>query len=289
MRRHRGAATAPVSGTIPRRRHRRARAYPYGVYRFLGTPRWLGVAALALFLAAVMVMLGNWQLDRYHQKVAINDRIDGAARADPVPVGTVLRTGQAPPADAAYTRVTATGRYDVTHEILVRGRTLDGRVGFEVLTPLVLDSGAAVLVDRGWVPPARGGSTLSASAVPAPPGGVVSVTGAVRLSERPIGRVERRDGRLEARGIAAAQLAGALPYPLLDGYVTIRQDGLKPIEAEHVGTLQNAGYAVQWWAFAALTLFGYGYLARRQARGDEAGEAGADLVMDRLDREEAPA
>jgi len=32
------------------------------------------------------------------------------------------------------------------------------------------------------------------------------------------------------------------------------------------GTLQNGGYALQWWAFAAMTLVGYGYLARRQAR-----------------------
>ena len=28
---------------------------------------------------------------------------------------------------------------------------------------------------------------------------------------------------------------------------------------------QNAGYVVQWWAFAALTLYGYVYLARREA------------------------
>jgi cytochrome oxidase assembly protein ShyY1 len=27
----------------------------------------------------------------------------------------------------------------------------------------------------------------------------------------------------------------------------------------------NAGYVIQWWAFAALTLAGFGYLAYREA------------------------
>ena len=55
---------------------------------------------------------------------------------------------------------------------------------------------------------------------------------------------------------------------MLGGYVTVEQDGLAPIAVEYEGTLQNAGYALQWWAFAALTVVGFGYLARRQARED---------------------
>ena len=51
------------------------------MYRFLLTRRWLGLAALMFGLAVVMVGLGNWQLSRYQQKVAINDRIDDAYRA----------------------------------------------------------------------------------------------------------------------------------------------------------------------------------------------------------------
>jgi len=233
------------------------------VYRFLLSRRWLGFAALAVVLAAVMVGLGNWQLDRYHQKVAINDRIDAAARAAPVPATDVLRPGDAPAKAQRYTRVSASGRYDPAHEILVSGRTVDGRVGFEVLTPLVLPGGAALVVDRGWV--AAGAGASDVPAVPAAPGGDVTVLGAVRLPERALGRVETLGGRLQVRRISPAQLAGALPYPVLGGYVTTTQDGLTPIAVEYEGTLQNGGYALQWWAFAALTLVGYGYLARRHA------------------------
>src|SRR5215470_4644264 len=101
-------------------------------------------------LAAIMVGLGFWQLDRFHQRSAINDRIDAGASAQPVPLSSVLpAVGVVPAASVLWTRVTVTGTYDAAHQILARARTVDGNVGFEVLTPLVLASGDAVLVDRG--------------------------------------------------------------------------------------------------------------------------------------------
>ena len=252
------------------------------MYRFLLTRRWLGLAALMAGLAVVMVGLGNWQLDRYHQKTAINDRIDAAATAAPVPVTNVLVTGRAPTKGQRYTKVTATGRYDTANEILARGRTVDGQVGFEVITPLVLSDGTALLVDRGWV--AAGVDAATVPDYPAAPGGDVTVTGAVRLPERRLGTVERTGGHLQVRRINPALLAGELPYPVLGGYVSTEQEGLRPITVEYEGTLQNGGYALQWWAFAALTVVGYVYLVRRQVR-----ENRPEPVERDLDRESAPA
>jgi len=37
------------------------------------------------------------------------------------------------------------------------------------------------------------------------------------------------------------------------------------IPADHENAAMNAGYVVQWWAFALLTLAGYVYLVRREA------------------------
>lgn len=238
--------------------------YSCTVYRFLLTRRWLGFAALMGTLATIMVGLGNWQLSRYDQKVAINDRIEAAAKSAPVPVTDVLATGRVPAGNQRYTKVTATGRYDVTQEILVRGRTHNGRVGYEVLTPLLLPGGNALLVNRGWV--AAAASAREVPSIPAAPTGEVTVVGAVRLPERAVGRVETLEGRHQVRRISPTQLAGTLPYPVLGGYITVEQDGLVPIAVEYEGTLQNGGYALQWWAFAALTLVGFGYLARRHAR-----------------------
>jgi cytochrome oxidase assembly protein ShyY1 len=235
------------------------------VYRFLLTPRWLGFAALILVLAAVMAGLGDWQLNRYQQRSEINSRIDATGRAAPVPVADVLRVGATPPKGVRYTRVTATGHYDPVQEVLVRGRTVDGRVGFEVVTPLVLADGSALLVDRGWIPPARGSASAEPT-VPAAPAGPVTVVGTVRLSEHPNSKVGRRGSRYETRAISSVQLAEALPYRLLGGYVTTDQDGLVAVPIDRENALMNAGYVVQWWAFALLCLIGFGYLARRETR-----------------------
>ena len=41
----------------------------------------------------------------------------------------------------------------------------------------------------------------------------------------------------------------------------------------------NAGYVVQWWAFALLTLAGFGWAARRQALGPDRFEPAADAPV----------
>jgi cytochrome oxidase assembly protein ShyY1 len=237
------------------------------VYRFLATPRWLGLAGLTLVLAAAMVALGFWQLDRYHERSAFNARVDAAAKAAPTPLTQLLRPGQPPPEAMAWTRVAATGRFDPTHEVLARARTLDGRVGFEVLTPLVLADGSAVLVNRGWLPAPAGDATAQPSVPPAPQG-LVDVVGRVHLPESRPDAPVNRDGHVEVRRIAPAKLAPILPYPLYDAYVYLDSpfdQRLRPLPPEHQNALQNGGYVVQWWMFAAMTLVGYGYLARREA------------------------
>jgi cytochrome oxidase assembly protein ShyY1 len=267
------------------------------VYRFLLTPRWLGALALAVAAAVAMVFLGVWQLHRYEERAATNDRIDAADSAAAVPLSGVLsapatagRAGPAPGHDRAWTKVTVTGRYDPAHEIQARGRTVDGEVGFEIVTPLVLADGTAVLVDRGWIPPA--GDALAAPVVPAAPSGQVTVVGQVHLSESRPTPVARRDGRLDTRRISVPRLAAQMPYPVYGAYVLLTQQtpaadpAFQPIPIDHENAWQNAGYTVQWWLFAAMALFLYGWLARKEAHGDapvaRSRTDGAAASMDRV-------
>jgi surfeit locus 1 family protein len=50
-----------------------------------------------------------------------------------------------------YQKVSAIGRYDVEHQFLLDNQILEGKAGYFVLTPFLLDSGGTVLVNRGWV------------------------------------------------------------------------------------------------------------------------------------------
>ncbi|HEX8632430.1 MAG TPA: SURF1 family protein [Catenuloplanes sp.] len=258
------------------------------MYRFLLSPRWVGLALLTVVLAAVMVQLGNWQLSRYHQRSAINERIDAGERTAPVPLADAVprptapgAAGPAPARDRQWVPVTVTGRYDSGNEILVRGRTVNGRVGFEVLTPLVLADGTAVLIDRGWLP-APAGDATAVPQVPAAPTAEVTVVGRVHLSESRPGAIARRQGRIEVRRVAVGQIAGQVPYPLHGAYLLLTRQSppadptFTAVPIRHENDWQNGGYAVQWWLFAALTLGAYGWLARREAHGDGTAPPGVD-------------
>ncbi|MEV4480346.1 SURF1 family cytochrome oxidase biogenesis protein [Micromonospora coxensis] len=269
------------------------------MYRFLLTPRWLGILALTLVAAGVMVLLGNWQLARYEERTAVNERIDAGSGGTPAPLrdrvpaptGGAGTTGPAPAEEAEWSRVTATGRYDASNVILVRGRTVDRTVGFEVLAPLVLADGSALLVDRGWIPPAPGGGALTVPEVPALPTGEVTVVGRVHPTESGGSGVGRRDGRLETRRVTVDKLARELPYPvhgaylLLDEQTPANDPAFRAVPIGHANNWQNLGYVVQWWIFAAMTLVGYGWVARREAHR----AAGLDKPKAPVDRAAEPA
>src|SRR5262245_60307066 len=91
-----------------------------------------------------MVFLGRWQWGRYELRSDINARIASGPTAEPVPSHAGVKE---------WTRVSVTCEFDPQLEILVRNRTVEGKNGYEILTPLLLSDGTAVLVDRGWVPP----------------------------------------------------------------------------------------------------------------------------------------
>jgi cytochrome oxidase assembly protein ShyY1 len=257
------------------------------VYRFLLTPRWLAGAALAVAAAVVMVFLGNWQLHRYHERTAINDRIDAADSVRAIPMTSILtrpsatsRAGAAPGKNLAWTKITVSGRYDPAHEIQARARTVNGDVGFEIVTPLLLDDGTAVLIDRGWIPAPPGGA-VAAPTVPPAPAGQVTVVGQVHLSESRPTPVEHRDGRLDTRRISVPRLARSLPYPVYGAYVLLTGQtpaadaAFTEVPIDHEDSWQNAGYTIQWWLFAGMALFAFGWQARKEAQEKSASSPGS--------------
>ncbi len=100
---------------------------------------------------ALLVAMGGWQLDRLAWKRALiadfSARMASPARALPPP-----------PVDAAalrYRPIRLQGRFRHDRELYLEARSHQGQAGLHVVTPLVLDDGRVVLVDRGWVPPGR--------------------------------------------------------------------------------------------------------------------------------------
>jgi cytochrome oxidase assembly protein ShyY1 len=240
------------------------------VLRRLVTPRWLGAILLAVLAAFVCYHLGWWQYHRHEAKVERNALLDAHYRADPVPVGSVL-TGSPLPAEAAWTRVGAHGTY-VAGPLFVRGRPLDGAVGYEVLWVLRPDDGGGdVVVDRGWVPQDAAGAERLPSVPPAPTG-PVTVIGWAHGGEEERSAVSS-NGSLAS--IDVAQVASATGTRPLDGYVQLQSetlpDGSSPPRPQPLGDPDrdlgpHLAYAYQWWLAMAVGFVLVGFGVRREER-----------------------
>jgi hypothetical protein len=97
------------------------------------------------------------------------------------------------------------------------------------------------------------------------------VIGRVHAPESRATQAEPFDGRVAVRRIGPSALASSVPYPLYGAYLTLESQtppgdaAFVTIPPDHENATMNAGYVIQWWAFAALTLAGFGYLAYREA------------------------
>ncbi|MEV8564014.1 SURF1 family protein [Streptomyces sp. NPDC051322] len=249
------------------------------MYRFLLTRQWVILTLISLVLMPTMIKLGFWQLHRHQHKVAQNALIARNLEARPVPVGTLTSPGHTVPHAQYWRQVTATGTFDTADEVVVRRRTsADGTVGYHVLTPLVLDNGKVVLVNRGWIP--DDGSQITLPKIPAAPQGRLTVTGRLMADQ-----TTADSGIKDVRGlpphqvmlINSAQQAKALGKPVLGGY--IEQTSPKPKgdtpelipTPEHTDIGPHMAYAVQWWLFTAGVPIGWIVLVRREKRERTAG------------------
>lgn len=251
------------------------------VYRFLLSRQWVILTLLALVLIPSMVELGFWQFHRHQHRVAQNELIAENLEADPVPVEELTSPGHTVPRADYWRTITATGTFDTDHEVVVRRRTnADDRVGFHVLSPLVLSDGRAVLVNRGWVPAADDQKAFPE--VPAPPRGTVTVTGRLKADETTGASGIRDLAGLPPRQVMlinSAQQAELQGREVLGGYLeqtapASGEAGPEQIpEPDHESIGAHMAYAVQWWLFAAAVPLGWVILVRREKR-DQAADSG---------------
>lgn len=263
--------------------------------RAILTPGWLGLIALALvFAGACWFVLAPWQYGRHVERSALNNQIESAMAAAPVPVTDLLVPGAEPPESSGYRLVTATGSYVPEEQAFVRLRQQNGSGAAEVVVPFVLTDGTRILVDRGYIL----NGDLTAGLLPAAlPTGQVTLTGRVSADQPDPSRrpAQIEDGRREVYGIDAATLLGGTAGTRL-GFVQL-VDGapgvLDPIGVPDRDSGPFLSYALQWAVFGAVALLAAGFFAYREVTDplepDGDAPAGPDPVAGSDDAEPAPA
>ncbi|NCF80097.1 MAG: hypothetical protein GWP74_00665, partial [Proteobacteria bacterium] len=106
---------------------------------------WMVVSVLACMLFA---RLGYWQLDRAELRQNQAQTINERALLPPL----TLTDADVEAQELHHRTTMIRGRYEPDYEMHLEGRHHQGRLGFHVITPFRMNSGAGrVLVNRGWV------------------------------------------------------------------------------------------------------------------------------------------
>ncbi|MDF2496608.1 SURF1 family cytochrome oxidase biogenesis protein [Arthrobacter koreensis] len=250
------------------------------MYKFLLSSRWLGWFALVCALAAVCAFLGTWQLDRRNAVREDIGWVETNYSADPVPFEEAAGYFEEFDPSAEWLPVQLTGTYDTANQRIVRNRPLNGRPGYEVLVPLKLQDGTAVVINRGWL--AIGNNEAGwPDEVPAAPEGEVSVVARIKPAEPTLLR-GAPEGQLASIDLATYQDQTGYPleqaaYGLMSSEDPAPADRPEAAPKPALDEGPHLSYALQWYAFGLLFFVGFGYAARQEAWNIiEAGEEDAD-------------
>ena len=237
--------------------------------RFLLRPGWLAFIALVVgFAVACYTLLAPWQFGREAQREAQERAIATADATPPVPLAQLVPPGSAVTPELRWRQVTITGSYLPGAEAVVRLRTLDGKPAVEVLTPMRLDDGRVVAVDRGLAPVTDAGAV---PVYPTAPDGAVTVTAWLYPdqpdpSDRP---VVRGEGPPQLYAVDSRVLATTADLELVPGILVLPAGQAGVLAPVPVGPtvadaapFTNFSYALQWLTFGLIALVALGYFIR---------------------------
>lgn len=215
---------------------------------------------LYLTLLALLCSLGFWQLGRAEQKQQLLQRQQEAMLSATLD----LNRERVSDIDAdRYQPVMVSGHYDLAHQVLIDNQVMDGKTGYLVLTPLIVDQqNQALLVNRGWV--ALGGDRRQLPNVDFT-AGKVKVTG--RINRFPSVGIKLNGMEQPSAGwpavvqvVDANVLANRLGYKIVDFQVELDANADNGYRREWKTTVaippeKHQAYAVQWFGLALALSF----------------------------------
>ena len=235
------------------------------------TPGFAVLMAGALAALIVLVGLGNWQVRRLAWKETLIETIEERRAADPLPLATVLERFEAE-GDVDYMPTRATGTFEEA-EVFVYS-TDRGIVGWQVVAPLRLPDGRALLVNRGFVPE----ELIDDVARRVPPAGPTEIVGLARnpLFDKPNPFVpENAPPEFYWKDFEALRftlgLTEDVTVPIILDAGPSREGDL-PVGGQTLIDLPNNhfGYAVTWYGIAVALIGVVGALVvqrRRRLKG----------------------
>lgn len=218
----------------------------------------------AIVFAGVCVRLGVWQLTRLAERRSFNAELIARAETKPVEIGMLPKDTGA----AHFRRVRISGSYDYAGEITLTNRSRNGSPGVNILTPLKSNGDTALLVNRGWVY-APDGMTVDLNRWREP--AAMTGDGYVEFFRRGNGVAKSATRPNAYRWLDSATVSQAFPYPvrpyvvvLIDDSGKVRENVPPRLAVPPLDEGSHQNYAIQWFSFAAISIFGTILYLRRK-------------------------
>lgn len=226
---------------------------------------------LAMMVAVVVcVRLGLWQQHKAEAKRSLQAQLDLRSME---PLTAMPSVGIADAGSWRYRRVSARGEYDPRFQILLDNQVQQEVPGYHVITPLRLENGMHVLVDRGWVVAPPDHQVLPQVMTPA---GMQQITGALWLPPEKYFSLAKTPRQTTWppvwQTLDMKDVAATVPFPIQP--LVIRLDAASagggfvrdwPKPAERVE--MHESYAYQWYGFAAAFALIYLVVNFRKSHG----------------------
>ncbi len=210
-------------------------------------------------MVVLTALMGNWQLGRAAEKIALQAAIDQKQKLPPLANADVVAA--AGPADLVHHTAVLRGVWRPEHTVFLDNRQMAGKVGLFVMTPLQLaGSTTSVVVQRGWVPR----NFLEREKLPqvATPGGEVAVQVRMALPPSKLFDFQGGDNGALRQNLDLVDFARSTGLALRSDVAAIeteaRPDGLaRNWPAFNTGVDKHYGYAFQWFGLSALLFILY--------------------------------
>jgi len=231
----------------------------------------LFLTLLAGLVLVLLVNLGFWQLSRAQEKQSLLDLQAERINLPPVVVTSIDLSDE----KLRYLPVKFNGEMDTRQQLLIDNQVKQGNVGYFVLTPVKLNNGQAILLNRGWLPLGKSRNDLPDIKVDV---GANNYIG--RLDKFPsVGiKLEGAD-ELSAGWPAVTQVitpekvAERLGYSVMPYQVLLNADEPNGYNRQWVpmkmGPEKHHGYAFQWFSLATAWVVIYFVLTVKFKRKEE--------------------
>lgn len=219
----------------------------------------------------ILISLGTWQIQRLHWKASIIERLQAgyAARENAAPM-TSTQLDALAKEDMPLAHGAVSGRLLRDAAIFLGPRTLDGRIGYHLLTPLEMQNGRILIADLGWVSDLwKDDPEERLALLPVEP---LALRGLIRKADWSSFTSNNSPEndlwfRADVAQIAKAKDLPA-PYPFLI-YAEDSSQALNDIMMNERGWLprnKHMQYALFWYALAGVLLIIYGVYIRKYSK-----------------------